>query len=241
MALFTTDWRDELGQVKGAIGEIVDAKLNPMISDAISQASTELGNVVKQASDQLEQNIKLVSNEIHDQRRVTKDDVMLLIDYAAEKIGKTVDERIGVAKQELSTLVTDKLTHLRSELEDAAVRSRKTLYFNLSISILTALSMAAIGLVYRKITLNELDVFSLFRVLLLSSAVGTGLFSSLKMFASWRGLNRTKKNVAAVAISYLGVLRPNGAVGMCALSLVLLLGWVLVTFYPHLSPLHLMR
>jgi hypothetical protein len=241
MAVFNMDWRNELGQIKDTIDKVVDTKLNPMIGGAISQASAELGNVVKEASDQLQANIVLLSNEIHDQRRVTKDDVKLLIDYAADKIGKTIDERIGVAKQELSLLVTEKVTHLRSELEDAAVRSRKTLYFNLSVSILTALVMAAIGLVYRKITLNELDVFSLFRVLLLSSAAGTGLFSALKMFTSWRGMNRAKKNVAAVAISYLGVLRPNGAVGMCVLSLLLLLCWAFVTFYPSFGSLHLMR
>jgi gas vesicle protein len=241
MALFTTDWRDELKQAKDAIGEIVDDKLDPLIQGAISQAGGELGNVVKQASSQLQENILVLSKEIHDQRRVTKDDVKELIDYAANKIAKTIDERIAVAKQEVSMLVTDKVAHLRGELEEAAVRSRKTLYFNLSVSVLTALVMAAIGLVYRKITLDELDVFSLFRVLLLSSAVGTGLFSALKMFTSWRGLNKTKKNVAAVAISYLGILRPNGAVGMCVLSLVLLLLWALVTFYPSLGQFHLMR
>jgi hypothetical protein len=241
MALFTTDWRDELEQVKGAIDNVVDTKLSPMIGGAISQASAELGNVVKQASDQLQSNIIFLSNEIHDQRRVTRDDIMLLIDYAAEKIGQTVDERIAVAKHEVSLLVTEKIAHVRGELEEAAVRSRKTLYFNLSVSVLTALSMAAIGLVYRKITLNELDVFSLFRLLLLSSAAGTGLFSALKLFAGWRGMNRTKKNVAAVAISYLGILRPNGALGMFVLSLALLLCWGYITFYPHLGQLHLAR
>lgn len=241
MALIKTDWRDELEQVKDAIGDVVDTKLNPLINGAISQASTELGSVVKQASDQLQTNIRLLSNEIHDQRRVTKEDVMVLIDYAAEKIGKTLDERIAVAKHEVSQLVTDKVTHLRSELDDAAIRSRKTLYFNLSVSVLTALAMAAIGLVYRKITLDQLDVFSLFRVLLLSSAVGTGLFSALKMFTSWRGMNRAKKNVAAVAISYFGILRPNGALGMCVLSVLLLVCWAFVTFYPSFGQLHLMR
>lgn len=232
MALIKTDWRDELEQVKDAIGDVVDAKLNPLVNGAISQASTELGSVVKQASDQLQTNIRLLSDEIHDQRRVTKEDVMVLIDYAADKIGNTLDERIAVAKHEVSLLVTEKVTHLRSELEDAAIRSRKTLYFNLSVSVLTALAMAAIGLVYRKITLDQLDVFSLFRVLLLSSAVGTGLFSALKMFTSWRGMNKTKKNVAAVAISYLGILRPNGALGMCVLSVLLLVCWAVITFYP---------
>ncbi|MCS0581006.1 hypothetical protein NX784_05340 [Massilia pinisoli] len=241
MALFTTDWRDELKQVKDAIGDVVDAKLNPMIGGAISQASAELGNVVKQASDQLQANIVVLSNEIHDQRRVTKDDVLALIDYASDKIGKTIDERLGVAKDELSLLVTEKVAHLRTELEDAAVRSRKTLYFNLSVSVLTALCMAAIGVVYRKITLDQLDVYSLFRVLLLSTAAGTGLYAALRMFTSWRGMNRAKKNVAAVAISYLGILRPNGALGMCILSLVLLLCWAFVTFYPSFAHAGLIR
>jgi len=46
------------------------------------------------------------------------------------------------------------------------------------------------------------------------------LFSALKMFTSWRGMNKTKKNVAAVAISYLGILRPNGALGMCLVAAI---------------------
>lgn len=239
MALFTTDWNGELNQVKGMIGDVVDTKLNPMIEGAISQASTELGNVVKQASDQLQANIKLVSDEIHDQRRVTKDEIMQLIDYAAEKIASTVDARIAIVKDEVSLLVTEKVALVRSQLEDAAVQSRKTLYLNLSVSICAALTMAAIGLVYRKITLNQLDVFSLFRVLLLSTATGTGLFSALKLLANWRGLNKTKKNAAAIAINYLGILRPNGAARLFVLSLLLGMGWVLITFYPHISWLHL--
>ena len=239
MALFTTDLSGELSQIQEAIGEVVDRKLNPMIGSAISQAGNELGSVVKQVSDQLQSNITLLSNEIHAQRRVTKDDIMLLIDYAADKIGKTVDERISVAKQEVSQLLTEKIAHVRGELEDAAVRSRKVLYFNLSVSVLTALIMAVIGVLYRKITLDQLDIFSLFRVLLLSSAAGTGLFSALKLFTTWRGMNRSKKNVAAIAIGYLGILRPNRALGLFVLSLGLLLSWVLVSFYPQLFLAHL--
>jgi hypothetical protein len=44
----------------------------------------------------------VLSNQIHDQRRVTKNNVMILIDYAADKIGKTIDQRLGVAKDKLS-------------------------------------------------------------------------------------------------------------------------------------------
>lgn len=238
MAFINTDWSRELGQVEDMIGSVVDKQLNPMIQGAIAQASAELGAVVKQASDQLQTNIKLVSDEIHDQRRVTKDEIKQLIDYATEKIGETVDARIAVAKEQVSVLVTEKIALVRTQLEDAAVQSRKTLYLNLSVSLLGAVGMAAVGLVYRKITLNQLDVFSLFRVLLLSAATGTGLFSALKWFTNWRGLNRNKKNVATVAISYLGILRPNGALRLFLFSLALTLCWVWVSFYPKLPLPH---
>lgn len=238
MAFINTDWSKELDQVKEMVGEVVDRQLNPMIQGAISQASTELGAVVKQASDQLQANIRLVSEEIHDQRRVTKDEIMQLIDYATEKIADTVDARIAVAKEQVSVLVTEKLALVKTQLEDAAVHSRKTLYLNVSVSMLAALIMAAIGLIYRKISLNQLDVFSLFRVLLLSAATGTGLFSALKWFTNWRGLNRNKKNVATVAISYLGILRPNGALRLFFVSLILAFFWMLITFYPKLGSLH---
>ena len=240
MALINTDWSKELDQVKGMVGEVVDKQLNPMIQGAISQASAELGTVVKQASDQLQANIKLVSEEIHDQRRVTKEEIMQLIDYATEKIADTIDARIAVAREQVSALVTEKLALVKNQLEDAAVHSRKTLYLNLSVSMLAAVAMAVLGLIYRKISLNELDVFSLFRVLLLSAATGTGLFSALKWFSNWRGLNRHKKNVATVAISYLGILRPNGALRLFFVSIVLALCWMLVTYYPKLGPLHVM-
>lgn len=232
MALIKTDWTGELNQVEKMVGGLVDNKLNPMVQGAIAQAGVELGAVVKQASDQLQENIQLISREIHDQRRVTKEEVVQLIDYAAEKMASTIDARIAVAKDEVSVLVTEKIALVRTQLEEAAVQSRKTLYINLSISMLAAVAMAVIGIVYRKITLNELDLFSLFRVLILSTATGTGLFAALKFFAHWRGLNKMKKNIATVTIGYLGILRPNGALRLFALSLVLALCWAWVTFYP---------
>lgn len=231
MALFTTDLTGELNQVKKVVGEIVDDQLSPLITKAIESAGQQLTSTVEVASEQLQSNIDKISKEIESHRAITKDEIKDLIDYATKQIATTVDERLKVARRETSELVLEKIDRLKFELQDAAVRSRKTLYFNVAVSITAALAMAAIGIVYRKIILDELDVFSLFRVFLLSAGTGTGLFALLKMIGSWRGLNTHKKNVTSVALGYVGVLRPNSAVGLFCLALILAACWLLLGLY----------
>jgi hypothetical protein len=231
MALFTTDLTGELGQIKKVVGEIVEEHLNPLISNAIQDAGQQLTSTVEVASEQLQSNIDKISKEIESHRVITKDEIKDLIDYATKQIAATVNESLKVARRETSELVLEKIERLKSELQDAAVRSRKTLYFNVAISIVAALTMAAIGIVYRKIILDELDIFSLFRVFLLSAGTGTGLFALLKMIGSWRGLNPHKKNVTSVALGYIGMLRPNGAIGLFCLALILAACWVLLGLY----------
>lgn len=231
MAIINTDWSNELAQVKAAAGEIVDTQLSPMIKGAISQAGQELSQVVVEAGTQVEANIKILSDEIHNQRRLTKEELVGLIDYAAEKLAATVDQRLALAKAEASTLFSEKLAQIKVEFEDAAIRSRKTLYINIALSVAAAIAMAVVGIVYRQISLGELDVLAVFRVILLSTAVGTGLFALLKALAHWRTLNRTKKNIATILLGYAGVLRPNGAAGLFLICLLLIGVWFLLTYY----------
>jgi hypothetical protein len=231
MALINTDWSKELAQVKAAAGDIVDTQLSPMIKGAISQAGRELSQVVAEAGNQVEANIKALSEEIHNQRSLTKDELVGLIDYAAEKLAATVDQRLALAKAEASSLFTEKLAQLKAEFEDAAIKSRKTLYTNIALSVAAATAMAAVGIVYKRISLGDLDVFAVFRVILLSTAVGTGLFALLKTLSNWRALNRTKKNVATTLLGYAGVLRPNGAAGLFIICVLLIVGWFLLTHY----------
>lgn len=230
VGFFDVDLKPELAQLEAAVNGIVDDKLTPLVDGAIRQAGAELGAVVNQASTQLQQNIQVLSREIHSQRRMTGDEITRLIDYAAEKIGECIDQRVGQIRRETSELLEEKICVLKSELDEAAVRSRKTLYSNLAVSIGAAVGMAVVGLIYKKVSLGQLDVFALFRVLLLAAAVGTGAFSLLKMLGQWRGMNREKKNLSVVLVSYLGVVRPNGAAGYFLLSVILLAGWVAVSF-----------
>jgi hypothetical protein len=226
MALLTWDLKDETAQVKNMVGEIVDEKISPMLRTAINQAGDELGIVILKASNELQNNIKTLSEEIHDQRRLTKEDIVALIDYAAEKIGKTIDARVEAAKQEASVLITEKTTDIFEKFENAALQSRKTLWANIAISTTAALVMAIIGIIYRKITLGELDIFWLFRVLLLSGATGTGLFAFLKFITAWRRMSKSKKDVFTVAIDYVSPLRPNGTSGLFILSIILFFAWL---------------
>lgn len=186
---------------------------------------------IQKASSEIQKHIELVGSEVTSQRQYTKEDIKELIDYTAEKFGTTIDERVAVAKQEVSSLIVEKIALVRVELEEAAVRSRKTLWANVGISVGAAVFMAVVGLIYRKITLEELDVFWLFRVLLLSVATGTGMFALLKTLNQWHAMNKEKKNAVTIAVGYLGALRPNGAVGLFVISLILMVAWYLLAFY----------
>lgn len=232
MALINkTDWSGELSQVEASAAKLIEGSLNPMIERAIEQAGGQLNAVVDRAGQEVKASIASLSNEIHNHRSVTTEDLRELIDYAARKLADTIDDRMRMARAEATSFVTERVAHLKTELENAAIKSRKTLYANLAISVATALLMAAIGIVYKKISLGELDIFAAFRVLLLSAAAGTAMFSGLKTLQNWRGLNQSKKNAATVVLNQLSVFRPNGAVALFICSLLLLVGWAFATFY----------
>lgn len=233
MALFNADLSSELGQIKLAAQEIVDDQITPMVTQAIAQAGKELSVVVAQAGEQVQANIKTLSEEIHNQRRLTTEELTGLIDYAAVRLGTAVDQRVHQAREEMSALFAEKLAQLKNELEDAAIRSRKTLYTNIALSVTAAVLMAAIGIVYKKISLGELDIFNVFRVAVISAASGTGVFAILKTLAQWRALNRTKKNAVTTIINYLAIFRPNGAIGLFFICVALLALWVALTYYNH--------
>ncbi|MDQ7989967.1 MAG: hypothetical protein REI09_10090 [Candidatus Dactylopiibacterium sp.] len=231
MALINTDWTKELRQVKAASSEIVEQQISPMLREAIAQAGDQLSRVVDEAGSRVQENIETLSREIHAQRSLTREDLRELIDYASDKIGSTVDARLLRARQEVSTLFAEKVTELRAEFEDAARRTRRTLYLNLALSAGAALAMAAVGFLYKKVSLGEVDVFTVFRVLLLSLAVGTGLFSALRLLGNWREMSGTRRNIATTVLGMMGIFRPNGALGLLALCVLLLAGWFGLTFY----------
>jgi len=227
MALFNFDVREELGQIEGSLSRVAEKTIKPILVESIETAGNNLHEVVESASEKLNLSIKLLSDEIHSQRQMTKDDIESLIDYAAVQFGATLDKRIETIKLETSHLINDKVQVFRGELEDAAIRSRKTMLTNASISICAAIFMAIIGFTYKRISLDpsQIDMLMIFRISLVSMSVGSGIASALTIVQRWRCMNQAKKNITTVTIGYLGILRPNGALGLFFLSVFLLFGW----------------
>ncbi|STQ89206.1 hypothetical protein [Iodobacter fluviatilis] len=242
MSFFNVDLKEELGQIESALNRTVTNSLKPAIDDSVSQAadrleatigkaSVELHSVVANAGNTLSKNIKDLSDEIHNQRSMTKDDIIEIVNYASKKIGDEIDQRILKIKDETSSLINEKVSLLKTELEDATIKSRKMLFTNLAISGSSALLMAVIGFVYKKITIGQLDPFILFRIILVSCAVGAGLMSGLKMWQSWRAKSTVKRGIATTVFSFVGVLRPNGAMALFLLSMLLLAAWAWLTLH----------
>ncbi|MFZ6742100.1 hypothetical protein ACO0LC_02630 [Undibacterium sp. JH2W] len=225
MAFDPLNLKQASAEFEGGLNRVIDERVGPLIDRSIHHISSELTEVIRQAGAQMDRNIALLSDEIHSQRSMTKDDIKELIDYSTTQIGAAIDQRILAIKHETSTLINEKVDLLKCELEDAAITSRKSMYANVAISIVAALMMATIGLVYKKISLGEVDMLNVFRVSLLSCATFTFVLSILKFAQRWRSMKRVKKGVATVAISYMGILRPNGATGLFLLSICLLAAW----------------
>lgn len=236
MAIWKADLSSELGQIENALVRVSENTLKPMLNESIATASTQLdqvvdraskslNDVVAQAGEQLNASIERLSSEVHSHRSITKDDIKELIEFATNQMGTMLDQRISAMKEETSNLINDKTQMLRTELEDAAIRSRKTMYTNAAISIGAALCMAIVGFLYKQVSLDQIDLLSIFRIALLSLSVGSGIASILKIVQQWRSMSASKKNTTTVVISYLGVLRPNGAMGLFVLSVILLMGW----------------
>jgi hypothetical protein len=234
MAFDLLNLKEASTNFEASLNRIIDERVAPLVDRSITQMSQEVSEVIRQAGAQVDRNIAMLSDEIHNQRSMTKDDIKALIDYAAIQMGTAIDARILSIKQETSTLINEKVELLKTELDDAARLSKKTMYTNVAISIGAALIMAAIGLVYKKISLGELDLLNVFRVSLLSCATFTFVLSALKAIQQWRGMKQSKKGVATVAIGYLGGLRPNGAAGLFIISVLLFAAWCGFYFYSHL-------
>lgn len=230
MAIFKTDWSDELQQVKATTRDIVDEQLSPMINTALGRAGRELKGVVNETGDRLQSTIQQLTDEVHNHRKLTSDEIIKLIDYATERIGHAIDARLLIAKEEASNFVIEKVDHMKSELAEMALSSRRTLYKNLAVSLATTFCMAFVALGYKKLSNGELDLMTIFRGVFLSASVGAMLLGCLRAWNRWRALTTPKRNSVVVAMTHLSVLRPNGALGPFLLALAMLLGWFCVTF-----------
>jgi len=109
--------RESLTQVSKESIELAGDKLGSVVKEGAASVGAELRDVVVGASQEIDAKLDKISAELHNQRQFTKDDVRELVDYAADRLGTVLDERMAVAKREISALVQDKVEYFKLEVD----------------------------------------------------------------------------------------------------------------------------
>ena len=230
--------RESLEQVsRTAIDEAAE-KLDGVVREGIVQASGELREVVSGASREVDAKLDKISAELHSQRSLTKDDVKELVDYAADRLGATIDDRVRVMKVEITGLVQDRVEYLKREVDGFFIqrqqdlaRERRRLIANILIAVAASITMGALSLMYHRALLGGVDMYSLFRVVFLSLTGGYGVYLVVKLVLKYRSMSEHKKDLVFLAMKYWGVLRPESVFGHVLLILMLLVLYA-VLFFP---------
>lgn len=221
-----------------AIGEAAE-KLNTSVREGIAQAGGELREIVSDASRDVDNKLEKISNELHNQRQFTKTDVKDLVDYAAEKLGGTIDARIAVMKNEISSLVQDKVEYFKQEIDEFFIkrqqdlaRERRRLILNVLIAFGASFLMAGVSLMYHRYGDGRVDLFGIFRIVFLSLAAGYVVYLAIAMLRRYQQMAEHKKDLMFVTMKYWGVLRPENVFWHVLLVIFICVAYALL-FYPE--------
>lgn len=230
--------RESLEQVSRTAIDLAAEKLNGVVQDGIKEASGELREAVLDASREVDVKLDKISAELHSQRQFTKDDVKELVDYAAGKLGATIDDRVRVMKEEITGLVQERVEYLKSEVDNFFIqrqqdlaRERRRLIANILIAVAASVVMGALSLTYHRALLGGMDIYGLFRVVFLSLTGGYAVYLLVKLVRRYRSMSEHKKDLVFLAMKYWGVLRPESVFGHVLLILILLALYA-VLFFP---------
>ncbi len=205
--------------------------------DEIEHLGERLDRTILLAGKQAEDKISLMSEELHTQRKFTAEDVERLIDYAADRFGNTIDTRIEKLRHETSTLITQKIEHVRAELSAAATEQKRVALRNAALAVAASIAVGLVSLVYRKYGHGEIELVDVFRSLLLALSVGYGLWLAVRAFSNYLVTSRFRRNAVIVSLRYFEVLRPKGAIGHLGVFVALLVVWVFISFGTELKTL----
>lgn len=190
---------------------------------------------IQTASSKIQEHIDAIGAEVSKQRSLTKHDIELLIDYAAEKFGSAIDARIEKAKAETASLVTVKIGEVRQQLTDATNEQKRVAVRNATVSVAAAIIIGTISLLYKKLFHGELDLLTVFRAILLSWACGHGIWLLSKYMTEYLQSGRIKKNILLAGAQYLGVFRLKGAIGHIILFITVVTLWATLNFWSQLK------
>ena len=239
MALFdkTIDHaKESLAEVSREAIDLAGERLADVVKVGVSQAGTELKDVIWQASQEIDAKLDKISDELHEQRQFTKDDVRELVDYAGEKLGTLMDERIVRAKSEISDLVQEKVEYFKREVDSFFIerqrdlaRERRRLFINVAVAVLASLSLGFISWLYHQYLGGGLDVFAIFRIVFASLAGGYTAYLAVKLIRRWLSMSEHSKDTPFLVRRYWGVLRQESIFGTVVLVclMAVLVGFLL--------------
>ena len=208
--------RDSLAEVSRDAIDRAGDRLSMVVREGVEHAGSELKDVIWRASQEIDVKLDKISEELHAQRQFTKDDVRELVDYAGERLGKLMDERIVRAKSEFSQLVQEKVEYLKQEIDAFFIerqrdlaRERRRLFINVAIAILASLSLGFVSWAYHQYLGGGIDLFAIFRILFASLAGGYGAYLAVKLARRWLSMSEHKKDTLFLVSRYWGFLRPE--------------------------------
>jgi vacuolar-type H+-ATPase subunit H len=226
--------RESLEKVSEHAIERAGERLNA----TVHEASKELREIVTGASREVDAKLDKISDELHAQRQFTKSDVKELVDYAAEKLGATVDARILVMKQEITNLVQEKVEYFKREVDSFFVqrqqdlaRERRRLIANVAIAIAAAFVMGWVSLMYHRVLGGTMDLFGVFRAVFIALAGGYAVYMVVAWVRRYRQMSEHRKDLMFLTMRYWGVIKPESVFGHL-LWILLLLVMYGVIFYP---------
>lgn len=209
------------------------------LNETVQQASREIREIVTDASREVDAKLDKISDELHSQRQFTKSDVKELVDYAAEKLGATVDARILVMKQEITNLVQEKVEYFKHEVDDFFVkrqqdlaRERRRLIANVAIAIAAAFVMGWVSLMYHRVLGGTMDIFGVFRAVFVALAGGYAVYMVVAWVRRYRQMSEHRKDFMFLTMRYWGVIKPENLFGHL-LWILLLAALYGAIFYPE--------
>jgi hypothetical protein len=204
--------------------------LGDRMDQSVLLAGKQLNDVVERASTQLDERIQQISDEIHDQRQLTKTDIEGLIDYATERFGEALDNRIEKLRSETSNMITDKIDQVRKELTEAASEQKRGALRNAMVAVGASILVGILSLYYKKYMGGDINLIDIFRSFLLALTVGYASWLVIKQVNRYIQASRLKRNAVMVSMRYFEVLRPKGALWQL-LGFLLVAGlWALASF-----------
>lgn len=234
--------RENLEQVsRTAIDHAAD-KLNVVVKDGVREASGELREAILNASHEVDHKLDKISAELHSQRQFTKDDVVELVDYATEKLGSTMDQRVHVMREEITALVQDRVEYLKHEVDNFFIqrqqdlaRERRRLIANVLIAVTASLAMGIVSLMFHRVGQGSLDMLGIFRIVFASLGGGYLVYLLVNMLIKYRRMSEHRKDFVFLTMKYWGILRPESLFSHALLVVVLVAMGALLFFPDYLG------